>query len=130
MDCTGLDAGCFVGACDPQTAACKLLSVQDGSPCDDLDACTGSDACYRGVCGGVPKNRSTQDSPCGVGACDALCGLCAVSQRPDGTPCDDRDFCTSGDACVSGTCVGAISLCGACADKLVSGCPCKYSMTM
>ena len=42
-----------------------------------------------------------------AGGCLPASGACAAGANVvDGTPCDDRDPTTEGDACVSGTCAG------------------------
>lgn len=58
------------------------------------------------------------ESPCGVdcstietdqcheGVCDEDTLNCAVVAKADDTPCDDEQFCTIGDACDDGTCMG------------------------
>jgi len=50
----------------------------NGRPCDDQNVCTGSDACQRGACIGVPVTN--------------------------GTLCDDGSACTSADSCQGGAC--------------------------
>jgi hypothetical protein len=41
---------------------------------------------------------------CQVAQCNAQTGLCEVVADVDGTACDDSEFCTVDDACVSGIC--------------------------
>ncbi len=74
-----------------------------GTPCDDNDDCTHTDACVEGgLCRGTPFSCEDQN-PC----TDDLC-------RPDGTcghlhntaPCDDGDPCTENDACANARCRG------------------------
>jgi hypothetical protein len=57
--------------------------ANDGSPCEDGNACIGPDACHTGVCTGP-----------------------AVA---DGTPCDDGSLCTRNDQCQAGACVSGPS---------------------
>jgi hypothetical protein len=59
------------------TTACTD-PANDGQPCDDGNACTGSDTCRFGTCLGQ----------------DVV----------DGTPCDDGKACTRGDTCQVGVC--------------------------
>jgi hypothetical protein len=83
QDCSALDAGCQLGTCDGTTGicgpmnapvgtactqglqtcqvgacdmkgACAPSNAPDGSACNDHDACTKSDLCTAGVCGGTP----------------------------------------------------------------------------
>ena len=55
----------------------------------------------RGACGGAVK----------PGFCfvDGACvgdGTCKFPNATDGTPCDDANKCTTGDACYAGVCAG------------------------
>lgn len=83
-------------------------AATSGGVCDDGDDCTLGDSCLEGICrGGAPRdcsdgNQCTDDS-CSDGAC--------VHQPQTGTPCDDADACTVGDACVAGACVGNAGNC-------------------
>ena len=58
------------------------------------------------LCAGVVCPEPS--SACRIaGGCLPASGACAAEVgAPDGTPCDDRDPTTEGDACVSGTCAG------------------------
>lgn len=80
----------------------------DGSPCDDHNPCTSSDACQAGACGGTPVGNGT---PCNDGnVCTApdTCqsGACSSSPVANGTPCDDGDPCSRPDTCQVGSCAG------------------------
>ncbi len=79
--CALLDQCHLVGVCDTGTGICSDPVVPDGTPCVDGDACTLSDDCVAGVCGG---NAVT----CGDGIPQPTCG----------EPCDDGNT-TNGDAC-------------------------------
>lgn len=65
-------------ASDAETPPCACA---DDTDCDDLDPCNGRERCV---------------------ACACLPG----SSPPDGTPCNDGNACTTGDACLDGACVG------------------------
>jgi hypothetical protein len=39
--------------------------------------------------------------------CDGSSVACPEIEKPDGAPCSDSNFCTTGDACVGGTCVAS-----------------------
>jgi hypothetical protein len=63
-----------------QFATACAAPGSDGSPCDDGNVCTATDACESGACVGTPL--------------------------ADGTPCDDGDPCSRPDVCAAGTCSG------------------------
>jgi len=42
--------------------------------------------------------------PCASGQCQQ--GACQPQPAPDGTPCNDKLFCTINDHCVAGACTG------------------------
>ncbi len=50
MDCTYLTQGCLLGVCDTNTGSCIQQSLNNGDPCDDLNACTTSETCQNGTC--------------------------------------------------------------------------------
>jgi len=79
--CNDLNA-CTIDSCDTARGICRFEAVS----CDDGNPCT-SDPCY-----GDP-----QGSPCGQAGC------CHLSLS--NIACDDRNSCTGGDHCSSGTCV-------------------------
>ncbi len=53
-DCSDLDNGCNVGACEPSTGACFVALGPDGVACEDGDPCTELDVCNDGQCDGPP----------------------------------------------------------------------------
>ncbi|WP_437669506.1 FG-GAP repeat protein [Sorangium sp. So ce131] len=109
--CTPRDACHDAGVCDPATGLCSNLPRPDGTPCDDADACTTSDVCASGVCAGEHSVVCTPRDAChDAGVCDPATGLCSNLPRPDGTPCDDADACTTSDVCASGVCAGEHSV--------------------
>ena len=112
-DCSGLAATCVAGACDPGTGGCVAVPVDDGTPCNDGNACTALDSCQAGTCGGSPVVCSNLDEGCLDGACDPDTGDCLQVPTVDGTVCDDEDACTTQDACVSGACAGTEVVCEA-----------------
>jgi len=91
-------------ACDGAGACPPDALVDDGTPCDDLDACTLGDACSLGVCRGPAATDCSDGNACTADACDPATG-CANTAQPDGTGCTDGDLCTDGDACAAGACV-------------------------
>jgi len=106
---------CFVPACvdDPSDGPHVILEgVAPGTACDDGDACTTDDICAAGACVGEPVVCEAPEDPCLVATCDPETGLCATDAAPDGTPCDDLNPGSRGDACRAGVCVG-VCTCGA-----------------
>lgn len=51
-DCSQLDGPCVAGVCDSVTQSCITRMLDDGTACDDQDACTQPDTCRSGVCSG------------------------------------------------------------------------------
>lgn len=97
-DCSSLDAGCQVGVCDPQNGICGPVNAPvgtvcteglhecdvgkcdvkgtcvgspapDGVACNDHDACTKTDECMAGACGGEPVAGCTHYLQDGFEAC-------------------------------------------------------------
>ncbi|HEY3451405.1 MAG TPA: M6 family metalloprotease domain-containing protein [Myxococcales bacterium] len=97
-------------ACNAATGQCDPFPAKaNGTACNDGDLCTGGDACLAGVC--LPSTRVScpaPDSCHGVGTCDSATGKCLSTYpvRPEGSPCDDHNACTSVDACAAGVCKG------------------------
>ncbi len=78
---------CYAAVCDSETGACGTVVLEDGSACDDRDACTSGETCSAGVCGNGDN-------------------LCFCRDKDDGTPCDDGQRCTAVDVCTDGACIG------------------------
>jgi hypothetical protein len=129
---------CNAGACDDATQACKPVPANDGAGCDDEDPCTNAGVCNGGICDkGTPLDCSHLDTQCTVGVCDQAegciaapkagpcddllnspctqgeCanGACVSHPANDGASCDDDLYCTIGDTCSNGTCVGQPNTC-------------------
>jgi hypothetical protein len=87
---------------------CSNPAKPDGSACSDNSMCTQNDTCETGVCtAGNPVVCVASDQCHAAGVCDPASGSCSNPALADGTPCDDRNICTAGDSCQSGTCAGA-----------------------
>jgi hypothetical protein len=65
VDCSNLDDACNVGVCNPGDGMCEIAPANEANACDDLDACTVSDACTNGICAGTFEDCD------GDGVCDA-----------------------------------------------------------
>jgi hypothetical protein len=98
----GGDAAC-PGKCialgQPGQCTCSCSSNND---CDDHNACNGVETCDGGHCAlGTPPNCDDHNQ-C-TADCDPAVG-CVNVALTDGTPCDDGNECTKGDACMGGVC--------------------------
>ena len=97
---------CLEAVCDPGGGGCRTRPANEGSPCEDGDLCTEFDICMSGVCQGISKDCSLLDGTCTEGACNPNTGLCDQQPVNEGGTCNDDQFCTVGDRCVNGECVG------------------------
>jgi hypothetical protein len=96
---------CNSDFCDEDADGCTLVPVPDGDPCDDSNACTDLDTCFGGSCSGVDVDCSYLNDDCNIGSCDSSIG-CVAFDANEGGPCQDGLYCTVGDVCSSGSCVG------------------------
>lgn len=113
---------CNVGVCDTVTDMCVEMPGNNGAPCSLGNSCILSATCLSGVC--QPNQQvdcSFLNSTCGVGYCDPQVG-CKSMPKNDGASCDDGQFCTIGDECVSGQCKGKPNTC------VPPGDPCKIGV--
>lgn len=104
-DCSFLDGPCSAGYCDSQVG-CKVMPLNDGTPCDDGLFCTDGDVCTAGSCEGTPKVCVPASNPCLTGVCNELLAACINTPGNNGAACDDGDLCTGGETCSNGLCVG------------------------
>jgi len=96
------------GICNPTTGECEYAPKQDGTLCDDGNACTQTDTCQAGVCvGGNPIVCTALDQCHEAGVCDPATGICSDPLKTDGAPCDDGNACTQTDTCQAGACMGS-----------------------
>ncbi len=99
---------CHVSECNPQNGQCEPVVGNEGDPCTDLnDLCTVNKTCASGVCqGGQPMSCSHLTVGCVMGVCDVNTGQCTTQTVGQGQPCDDVNFCTTGETCNNGVCAG------------------------
>ena len=120
MDCQDNNL-CTEDSCHPETG-CLNKVLEDGTECDDLDACTITDMCVKGECVGGGNLDCNDQNVCTADSCDPFTGC--VNAPLTGNPCNDGSLCTLNDSCVEGTCVGGET------DPLCSGwcgnCICEY----
>src|SRR4051812_44655442 len=89
----------------PAAHAVVCNGSNDGSPCDDGNACTQTDTCQGGACvGSNPVTCTALDQCHAPGTCNPGTGVCTNPVRTDGTPCSDGNACTINDFCVAGVC--------------------------
>jgi hypothetical protein len=95
-DCDALTSECGIGLCSDADGGCVVDPVDDGTDCDEGNACTIDDMCAAGVCVrtsfcGVPISRG--DKPTSTDALFALrtsvdleeCDVCECDVNGDGT---------------------------------------------
>jgi hypothetical protein len=85
-------------------AGCK--HAVDGTPCDDLNTCTGTSACRDGLCvGGDPVVCPARDGCHEPPICDPSSGACLEGATlADGTACHDAIRCVPDGECLAGVC--------------------------
>jgi len=91
---------CTDDGCNPPSGC---LHVPNNLPCSDGDACTTADACSGGACIGGPPPNCNDGNPCTDDACNPAGGCTHTNNT---APCSDGSFCTTGDTCSAGSCVG------------------------
>lgn len=103
--CTDNNA-CTLDTCE-KIAGCVFPKITDGK-CEDGDPCT-TEKCEDGEC--VKKPLVCEDgNPCTNDYCDATAGGCISTDAPAGSPCDDKNPCTTADACSGGKCTSGQAL--------------------
>ena len=99
---------CTADSCDPVSGQCTAAPSSGGS-CDDGDACTQSETCAQGLCGGGVPTACSDNNLCTSDSCDSKLGC---QHSANAIPCDDGQACTQGDTCAGGSCKGGPSTCG------------------
>jgi len=123
---------CIYAWCIEAEDVCVTNPVDNGTACDDGNACTLEDQCTDTECIGVPKDCSylVQDDPCMNATCipdsQPEPGKCVTSLKLKGTPCNDGLACTEDTTCqAAGTCAaGYEHTPESCSDLLDNGNPC------
>ena len=99
---------CTLDTCDPE-AGCLNLPLLDGTLCDDESACTVNDRCLGGICTGEGITCPPSPIPCTRYVCQNPEVGCQLEVVPDGTPCDDGNFCTLEEQCQMGICKAVLT---------------------
>merc|ERR1739848_435266 len=91
-----------------------------GADCDIVERCTGASAdCPADVlvaagtpCGSLSEVNDLRNQCHEPRECDGVSAFCAPSATlPDGSACDDGDFCTRGETCRLGACGNGAFVC-------------------
>jgi hypothetical protein len=82
MDCSQLTQDCLLGVCDVNTGQCTTQSLNNGDPCDDLDACTTGELCTSGSCiGGTAVTQCNGGDNCCPSGCTPSNDVdCAITE--------------------------------------------------
>jgi len=110
-DCTGFFGPigfCELATCNVFSRRCIRSVKMEGTPCNDLDACTQGDFCRTGTCIGAGATDCDDKNPCTIDSCIPRTG-CAHTLR-EGT-CDDGNACTTDDRCNGTKCAGQLVTC-------------------
>jgi hypothetical protein len=108
VTCTASDQCHDAGACNSATGTCSNPVKQNGTSCNDGNACTKTDSCQSGVCTGSNAVVCSASDQCHTaGSCDAASGVCSNPAKKNGTACSDGNACTQTDTCQGGICAGA-----------------------
>ena len=85
---------------------CGNNIIENGEACDDGNMINGdgcSNACQTEGGGGCQTAMDCNDgNPCTMDACNN--GNCQYSISPNGTPCDDGNYCNGAEVCIAGAC--------------------------
>src|SRR5439155_1144939 len=74
VTCSASDQCHDAGVCDPATGLCSNPPKQDGTPCDDDNACTEHESCRQGRCSGGAAADCSDGDACTVDTCNPTAG--------------------------------------------------------
>src|SRR5205823_2279487 len=116
--CTAANQCHTAGVSNPASGVCSSPAKLDAAPRASGNACTRTDTCAAGACGGANPVVCTAANQCHTaGVCNPASGVCSNPAKLDGAPCDDGNACTRTDTCQGGACAGAQPVGGAAADR-------------
>jgi len=92
---------CTKDSCNEGSNDCKYSPTANNDPCDDGSFCTVDDTCQSGACEGVARDCDDQNG-CTDDSCNEDGDTC--DNANNSAPCDDGQYCTTGDTCGGGTC--------------------------
>jgi len=107
-DCSEASGACLADpVCDEDNDACVGEPLPAETVCDDGDFCTIGGVCDGlGTCVGAERDCSALDNQCNQGVCDEDANACVAMPDNEGAGCDDGLYCTDGDSCDQGACIG------------------------
>ncbi len=120
-DCSSASDACNTGICNEAADSCVGQPKSDGTACPDGNFCTVNDVCQAGTCATQPRDCTSANDSCNVGVCNEGADACQPVARPNGTMCNDGQFCTTSDSCVAGSCVGSARDCSAAGGECTVG---------
>jgi len=103
LDCSKLTGGCIDGNCNEELDKCEGNPLPDNTLCDaDNNGCTQADSCLDGDC--IPGAHAVCQAigDCYAGVCNSTgphTYECEQTFKPEGSACDDKQFCATGDSC-------------------------------
>ena len=101
-----------VDAYNAYLAVKPVPKCSSDAECDDGLYCNGAEKCINSVCqAGTPISCSSLNDQCNNGVCDETIDNCVAKPKPDGTSCNDGQFCTNPDTCIAGVCGGLARSC-------------------
>jgi Kelch motif/Galactose oxidase, central domain len=92
--CSATDL-CHDAVCDPSSGRCSELPKRDGTPCNDHNPCTQSDACRAGRCDGAASSGSMTCQEAGGPTALPLGALCNAAAQCASAACVDGVCCAS-----------------------------------
>lgn len=96
VDCPASATPCQAPICSGGT--CGFAALADGVTCTDGNACTASETCAGGACGGGKAVSCDDGLSCTADSCSPSKGCVST---PTTAPCDDGNACTVGDVCAA-----------------------------
>jgi hypothetical protein len=106
FEVTCIDGSTLSGAVRSRAGDAGCIAAPDGTPCDDLNACTAHSTCQAGACRGADPVVCGGPATCHApSVCDPATGTCVPGPSlSDGTSCQDPATCTVSGACRDGAC--------------------------
>ncbi len=137
-DCSGFDAVCVRGVCNPASGECEAQEEEDQTPCEDGLFCSEADVCLAGVCVAGGERDCDDEEPCTQDVCnenerackstwepklnaegpagsancedgeDNDCDLLVDMDDPDCNPCTVDEDCDDANPCTLNNCADGV----------------------